>query len=99
MLTIHVRSRVFSTMDDAAQFVKAIVILYDVYVDAKHQHVLQVGSMGAACSYTIQSASLLIAKLPMHTQAAVTYQMAQHVMPRVDGTFICHAALCMLYET
>lgn len=41
MLTIHVRSRVFSTMDDAAQFVKAIVILYDVYVDAKHQHVLQ----------------------------------------------------------
>ena len=44
MLTIHVRSRVFPTMDDAAQFVKAIVTLYDVYVESKHQHVLQVSS-------------------------------------------------------
>ena len=45
MLTIHVRSRVFPTMDDAAQFVKAIVTLYDVYVESKHQHVLQVGNV------------------------------------------------------
>ena len=42
MLTIHVRSRVFPTMEDAAQFVKAIVTLYDVYSESKVQHQLQV---------------------------------------------------------
>ena len=42
MLTIHVRSRVFPTMEDAAQFVKAIVTLYDVYAESKVQHQLQV---------------------------------------------------------
>ena len=42
MLTIHVRSRVFPTMEDAAQFVKAIVTLYDVYSESKVQHKLQV---------------------------------------------------------
>ena len=44
MLTIHVRSRVFPTMEDAAQFVKAIVTLYDVYAESKVQHQLQVQS-------------------------------------------------------
>ena len=49
MLTIHVRSRVFPTMEDAAQFVKAIVTLYDVYSESKVQHKLQVRASSVFC--------------------------------------------------
>ena len=55
MLTIHVRSRVFPTMDDAAQFVKAIVTLYDVYVESKSQHVLQVAPTTASIACHLQA--------------------------------------------
>lgn len=35
MLSIHVRSRVFATLEDAAQFIKSVSMLYDAYVETK----------------------------------------------------------------
>lgn len=35
MLTLHVRSRAFPTLEDAAQFIKAIIGMYDVYMENK----------------------------------------------------------------
>lgn len=42
MMTMHVRSRVFPLLSDAAQFIKAVSGLYDVYIDTKRTHALQV---------------------------------------------------------
>jgi len=36
MLSIHVRSRVFATLEDAAQFIKSVSMLYDAYVETKN---------------------------------------------------------------
>ena len=41
-MTMHVRSRVFPLLSDAAQFIKAVSGLYDVYIDTKRTHALQV---------------------------------------------------------
>ena len=35
-LSIHVRSRVFATLEDAAQFIKSVSMLYDAYVETKN---------------------------------------------------------------
>ena len=35
MLSIHVRSRVFATLEDAAQFIKSVSMLYEAYVETK----------------------------------------------------------------
>ena len=43
MLSIHVRSRVFSTLEDAAQFIKSVSMLYEAYVETKKIAVLKVG--------------------------------------------------------
>ena len=42
MLSIHVRSRVFATLDDAAQFIKSVSMLYDAYVETKNVGMLKV---------------------------------------------------------
>lgn len=42
MLSIHVRSRVFATLEDAAQFIKSVSMLYDAYVETKNINKLKV---------------------------------------------------------
>ena len=42
MMTMHVRSRVFPMLSDAAQFIKAVRGLYDTYIDTKRTHAQQV---------------------------------------------------------
>ncbi len=37
MVTLHVRSRVFPSLDDAAVFMKTLTQLYSVYLDLKAQ--------------------------------------------------------------
>lgn len=44
-MTMHVRSRVFPLLSDAAQFIKAVSGLYDVYIDTKRTHALQVNAV------------------------------------------------------
>ena len=43
MLSIHVRSRVFGTLEDASQFIKSVSMLYDSYVETKNLAKLKVG--------------------------------------------------------
>lgn len=45
MLSIHVRSRVFSTLEDAAQFIKSVSMLYEAYVETKKIAKLKVGPL------------------------------------------------------
>ena len=42
MLTMHVRSRRFKSMEDTVLFVKAVTALYDLYSESKSQQKLQV---------------------------------------------------------
>lgn len=42
MLSIHVRSRVFATLEDAAQFIKSVSMLYDAYAETKNINKLKV---------------------------------------------------------
>ena len=46
MLSIHVRSRVFATLEDAAQFIKSVSMLYEAYVETKKIASLKVLSLG-----------------------------------------------------
>ena len=58
MLSIHVRSRVFATLEDAAQFIKSVSMLYDAYVETKNINKLKVSEpdcvignrMGTSCT-------------------------------------------------
>ena len=52
MLSIHVRSRVFATLDDAAQFIKSVSMLYDAYVETKNVGMLKVQPASAITTYT-----------------------------------------------
>lgn len=44
MLSIHVRSRVFPTLQEASQFIKSVSMLYDAYVETKNIGKQKVGS-------------------------------------------------------
>ncbi|KAK9848859.1 hypothetical protein WJX84_012447 [Apatococcus fuscideae] len=61
MMTMHVRSRVFPLLSDAAQFIKAVSGLYDVYIDTKRTHALQAianaGEMARAAAVAAKAAS------------------------------------------
>ncbi|KAK9816820.1 hypothetical protein WJX72_005362 [[Myrmecia] bisecta] len=77
MITLHVRSRVFPLLEDAAQFIKAVSALYDVYIDTKRAHALQAiaeadeaaGAASAAASDATPSRATGVDCTPAHTPA------------------------------
>ena len=65
MLTLHVRSRVFPQLEDAAQFIKAIIGLYDVFMDNKRikaaqavANLVELDSTAAAAVVVAEAAAL-----------------------------------------
>ena len=64
MLTLHVRSRAFPTLEDAAQFIKAIIGMYDVYTENKRlkaavavTNLIEVDSTAAAAKAAANAAA------------------------------------------
>lgn len=64
MLTLHVRSRAFPTLEDAAQFIKAIIGMYDVYMENKRlkaavavANLIEVDSTAAAAKVAAAAAA------------------------------------------
>ena len=65
MLTLHVRSRVFPALEDAAQFIKAIIGMYDVFMENKRikaaqavANMIEVDSTAAAAAVAAEAAAL-----------------------------------------
>ncbi len=65
MLTLHVRSRVFPQLEDAAQFIKAIIGMYDVFMENKRikaaqavANLVEVDSTAAAAAVAAEAAAL-----------------------------------------
>ena len=65
MLTLHVRSRVFPQLEDAAQFIKAIIGMYDVFMENKRikaaqavANLVEVDSTAAAAAVVAQTAAM-----------------------------------------
>ena len=65
MLTLHVRSRAFPQLEDAAQFIKAIIGMYDVFMENKRikaaqavANLMEVDSTAAAAAVAAQAAAL-----------------------------------------
>lgn len=65
MLTLHVRSRVFPELEDAAQFIKAIIGMYDVFMENKRikaaqavANLVEVDSTAAAAAVAAEAAAL-----------------------------------------
>ena len=61
MLTLHVRSRAFPSLEDAAQFIKAIIGMYDIYFDSKKFKAAQ-AVLGLAQVDTTDAAAVAAAK-------------------------------------
>ena len=63
MLSIHVRSRVFATLEDAAQFIKSVSMLYEAYVETKKIASLKVYPIQAFLAFeTLQAGIRKLAK-------------------------------------
>ena len=65
MLTLHVRSRVFPQLEDAAQFIKAIIGMYDVFMENKRikaaqavANLVEVDSTAAAAAVAAEAAAM-----------------------------------------
>ncbi|KAL3131943.1 hypothetical protein ABBQ38_007639 [Trebouxia sp. C0009 RCD-2024] len=65
MLTLHVRSRVFPQLEDAAQFIKAIIGMYDVFMENKRikaaqavANLVEVDSSAAAAAVAAETAAM-----------------------------------------
>lgn len=65
MLTLHVRSRVFPQLEDAAQFIKAIIGMYDVFMENKRikaaqavANLVEVDSTAAAAAVAAETAAM-----------------------------------------
>ena len=65
MLTLHVRSRVFPQLEDAAQFIKALIGMYDVFMENKRikaaqavANLVEVDSTAAAAAVAAEAAAL-----------------------------------------
>ena len=65
MLTLHVRSRVFPQLEDAAQFIKAIIGMYDVFMENKRikaaqavANLVEVDSAAAAAAVAAEAAAM-----------------------------------------
>ena len=55
MLSIHVRSRVFATLEDAAQFIKSVSMLYEAYVETKKIASLKVELLTSRTAFSSSS--------------------------------------------
>lgn len=65
MLTLHVRSRVFPQLEDAAQFIKAIIGMYDVFMENKRikaaqavANLVEIDSTAAAAAVAAETAAM-----------------------------------------
>ena len=65
MLTLHVRSRAFPQLEDAAQFIKAIIGMYDVFMENKRikaaqavANLVEVDSTAAAAAVAAETAAM-----------------------------------------
>ena len=90
MLTLHVRSRVFPELEDAAQFIKAIIGMYDVFMENKRikaaqavANLVEVDSTAAAAAVAAEAAAL---------QADVQVSICCLLSPNVELHIGTHAA-------
>ena len=65
MLTLHVRSRAFPALEDAAQFIKAIIGMYEVFMENKRikaamavANLVEVDSTAAAAAVAAEAAAM-----------------------------------------
>ena len=66
-MTLHVRSRVFPQLEDAAQFIKAIIGMYDVFMENKRikaaqavANLVEVDSTAAAAAVAAMEADVQV---------------------------------------
>ena len=92
MLTLHVRSRAFPTLEDAAQFIKAIIGMYDVYMENKRlkaavavANLIEVDSTAAAAKAAADAAV-------QHADVTVRTTVLCHMH---DHFAVCRAFTCL----
>ena len=85
LIALHVRSRAFPTLDDAAQFIKGVIALYDVYVESQNLWASQAAAKAAAAvtSAAAAQADSQVSNLAHAAMHALRHQVA------VDNAHAC----------
>ena len=91
MLTLHVRSRAFPTLEDAAQFIKAIIGMYDVYMENKRLKAAVAVANLIEVDSTAAAAKVAAAAAAQHADVTVSTSLAMQVHIQQVGMQQCLA--------
>ena len=97
MLTLHVRSRVFPQLEDAAQFIKAIIGMYDVFMENKRIKAAQAVANLMEVDSTAAAAAVVAEAAAMEADVQVSFVVCPSMLLlSLPGAFVCCTASSQL---
>jgi hypothetical protein len=95
MVSLHVRSRMFNTLDDAASFIRGISIMYEVYADIRRTKAAAAAtaSQAAAAAATPGHTAAAAAAMPQNGAAAAGAGAGAVGIKKDEAVKVCEALL------